>query len=251
MDTKVGTLVENLRAWLASSERIAVLTGAGISTESGIPDFRSEHGVWQDEDLLAAMTDRHLREAPDDFWPKYKRTFLRPEYVAAQPNDGHGAIAQLERRGKDVTVITQNVDGLHQLAGSTRVLEVHGSARFARCPRCRSEYGLDHLLAHDIPRCTREDAKGAVCGAVLHPDTVLFGQPVRHFDEAIRAIHRSDLLLVIGTSLTVEPVASLPECAQRDRTRVVIVNLEITSFDARADLVIHAKAGEVLREAVR
>ncbi|WP_035462101.1 NAD-dependent protein deacylase [Alicyclobacillus macrosporangiidus] len=242
--------LETLKTWLADSRRITVLTGAGMSTESGIPDFRSEQGVWQDETLLEAMTDHHLRNDPEDFWPKYKRTFLRPEYLRAMPNDGHLALARLEGQGKEVTVITQNVDGLHQLAGSTRVWEVHGSARLARCPRCGSEYGLAHILAEDVPRCTWEDAKGAVCGRVLHPDTVLFGQPVRHYDEALYAVRACDLLLVIGTSLTVEPVASLPKFADRASTRIVLVNLDETGFDPHAHLVIRAKAGEVLRQAV-
>ncbi|SFV04767.1 NAD-dependent protein deacylase [Alicyclobacillus macrosporangiidus] len=242
--------LKTLRTWLGDSHRITVLTGAGISTESGIPDFRSEKGVWQDEALLAAMTDHHLRNNPDDFWPKYKRTFLRPEYLRAQPNEGHRALARLEAQGKRVTIITQNVDGLHQLAGSTRVWEVHGSARSARCPRCGTEYGLSHILSEDVPRCTWEDVKGSVCGRVLHPDTVLFGQAVRHYGEALHAVQDCDLLLIIGTSLTVEPIASLPRFADRASTRIVLLNLDETDFDDRAHLVIHAKAGEVLRQAV-
>ncbi|MCL6516809.1 MAG: NAD-dependent protein deacylase [Alicyclobacillus sp.] len=242
--------MDTLRSWLEDSRRITVLTGAGMSTESGIPDFRSENGIWQDEALLGAMTDHHLREDPEDFWPKYKRTFLAPEYLRAEPNAGHRALARLEQLGKRVTVITQNVDGLHQLAGSSDVLEVHGSARIARCPRCGSEYGLDHILASDIPRCTWEDQKGAVCGRILHPDTVLFGQPIRHYEKSLYAIHACDLLLIVGTSLTVEPVASLPHFADHAATRIVLINLDETPFDPHADLLIHAKAGEVLARCV-
>jgi NAD-dependent deacetylase len=235
-----------LKRLIEKASDIVVLSGAGISTESGIPDFRSDNGVWQDPDLVRAMSDAWLRRFPSDFWPKFKQVFMRPEYLQARPNAGHLALAELERRGKRVTVLTQNVDGLHQLAGSTRVFELHGGVRKAHCPVCRQVYGLDDILAEEVPTCRWTNQKGAECGHVLHPDTVLFGQPVRHFELAAAAVHACDLLLVLGTSLTVNPVAELPVYARRAGVSIAVVNLDETYVDPFADVVIHAKIGDVL-----
>ncbi|MBX6352956.1 MAG: NAD-dependent protein deacylase [Thermoflavifilum sp.] len=245
-----STEIEELARLLQNSGRIMVLTGAGMSTESGIPDFRSENGVWQDHTLLEAMSDEYLRRYPEAFWPRFKSVFLRPEYVQAEPNMGHLALAALEQLGKPVSIYTQNVDGLHQKAGSRRVFEVHGSAKRAYCPVCGAVYGLDHVLREDVPRCHAFTMKGGDCDHILYPDTVLFGQPVRHYERALLAARECDLLLVIGSSLTVEPVASLPGWIDRQRTRLAIINLDETPYDDVADLVIHAKVGEVLPRAV-
>jgi NAD-dependent deacetylase len=239
-----------LQHLIEKASDIVVLSGAGISTESGIPDFRSENGVWQDPDLVRAMSDTWLRRFPHDFWPKFKQVFMRPEYLQARPNAGHLALAELERRGKRVTVLTQNVDGLHQLAGSTRVFELHGGVRKAQCPVCRQEYGLDDILAEEVPICRWTNPKGAECGHVLHPDTVLFGQPVRHLELAAAAVQACDLLLVLGTSLTVNPVADLPDYARRAGVRIAIVNLDETYVDPFADVVIHARIGDVLPKVI-
>jgi NAD-dependent deacetylase len=239
-----------LRNLILNSRKIAVLTGAGISTESGIPDFRSEKGVWQDETLMAAMSDWFLKTKPEQFWPLYKRGFMAPEYLNAAPNDAHVALARLEQQGKDVVIMTQNIDGLHQRAGNTHVLELHGNMRAAECPVCHSQYELDYIQSQDVPHCSWINQKGSECGFILHPQTVLFGQNVRFYEQAMEAVVDSDLVLVIGTSLTVDPVAQLPTYARRKRTKIVVVNLEPTYLDARADLVIHLGAGEVFRQVV-
>lgn len=241
--------IDRLVSLFANSQRILVLTGAGMSTESGIPDFRSQGGVWEDEELLTAMSDGYLRRHPEDFWPKFKATFLNEHFLFAEPNAGHRALVELEHKGKDVYVYTQNVDGLHRQAGSSRVMEMHGNARTAYCPRCHRKYNLDYVLNHAVPRCSWETPKGGVCDTILYPDTVLFGQAVRYLQECIGDLLKSDLLLVLGTSLTVEPVASLPMYKQRE-CPLVIINLEETRFDALADLLIQDKIGDVLPAAV-
>lgn len=240
--------VAGLKQLIQESTAISVLSGAGMSTESGIPDFRSAGGIWADEELMSAMSDRYLRLHPEDFWPKFKFGFMSKEYLSAQPNQGHYALARLADAGKDLVIFTQNVDGLHQAAGSKTVYELHGNMRTAICPRCHTEYGLDFLLQQDVPRCDWVNPKGQVCDTVLRPDTVLFGQMVRHYEEAVRSIRESDLLLVLGTSLMVEPVADLPSYVVKERTRLAIVNLDVTHYDSLADVVVHARIGDVLGE---
>ena len=244
-------VIEELAGLLQNSENIVVLTGAGMSTESGIPDFRSDSGLWQDDELMQAMSLNYLRYFPERFWPKFKHVFLRPEYLQAQPNSGHLALAELEGMGKRIQVFTQNVDGLHGVAGNTQVFELHGNLGKAKCPVCHTPYVLDHILATDVPRCTWENQKGALCGHVLDPDTVLFGQDVRHYGRAQLAIAKADLMLVLGTSLTVDPVAELPHFAiEQTRVQLVIVNLEPTYCDKWARLVIRGKVAEVVSQAV-
>ena len=240
-----------LQRYIRESQKITVLTGAGMSTESGIPDFRSPGGIWEDEETMIAMSLSYWQEYPELFWPKFKRIFMNELHLKAQPNAGHYAITHLEELGKQVTVLTQNVDGLHQLAGSTHVLELHGGIRQAFCPVCQSRYNLDYVLAEEVPRCSYVSIKGAVCDTVLQADVVLFEQEVRHLPEALRAVRTCDLMLVLGTSLTVYPVADLPRYVIQERTKLVIVNLDETEEDHRADLVIHDKVGKVLAEAVQ
>lgn len=243
--------VNELRTLIHDSQSIVVLSGAGMSTESGIPDFRSPGGVWEDEDLMNSMSERYLRLHPEEFWHKFKFGFMSPEYLKAKPNLGHYALVRMAKQDKDVSIFTQNVDGLHQLAGSRDVFELHGNIRDASCPRCQQEYDLAYLLQHDVPRCDWVNPKGQVCDTVLRPDTVLFGQMVRHYEDAVRAFSDADLVLVLGTSLMVEPVSDLPSYVAKERTRLAIVNLEATHYDALADLVIHARLGAILDEATQ
>lgn len=238
--------IKVLQHLVDNASDIVVLTGAGMSTESGIPDFRSSEGVWQNPDLVCAMSDDYLRQSPRQFWPKFKQVFMHPAYLKAEPNAGHQALSRLERMGKRVTIFTQNVDGLHQLAGSSTVFEMHGSVRTATCPVCRQEYGLAHILAEEVPTCHWINQKGAECGFVLSPDTVLFGQDVRHFDHAVTVIQNCDLLLVLGTSLMVDPVAELPNYGRKAKVPIGIVNLEETYLDGVVEVVLHEKIGEVL-----
>lgn len=246
MDVSISTL----RQWLGERERIVVLSGAGMSTESGIPDFRSNSGVWNNPDLMEAMTFSYLKRHPEQFWPKFKDVFMRPEYLAAVPHAGYAALASIEQSGKRLDVFTQNVDGLHQRAGNRSIYELHGNVREATCPACGQRYDLAYLLTDDVPRCQWITMKGAECDTILHPNTVLFEQPVRHYEEAVLAVARCDLMLVLGTSLTVDPVASLPVYLSKERAKLAIINLDETEWDGRADIVIRKPVGTVLPQLV-
>lgn len=236
--------LKSLTKWVEASRNIVALTGAGMSTDSGIPDFRSKDGVWSDQELFHSMNAAYLRIYPELFWPRFKRAFMSERYLHALPNRGHEVLASMERMGKNVTVITQNVDGLHQRAGNTCVFEVHGSAKSATCPSCHTRYDLSYLLDKDVPRCTARTPLGP-CDTILWPDVVLFDQAVRHFSEALQAVIHCDLMLVMGTSLEVHPVADLPTYRPL-QTKLVIINLEETALDGLADLVIHARLSDVL-----
>jgi NAD-dependent deacetylase len=238
--------MDTLRQWVRDSSNITVLTGAGISTESGIPDFRSPQGIWADEQLMDAMSKWYLEENPEDFWTKYKYAFLSDDLLRAEPNSAHLALAWLEEQGKRMRIYTQNVDGLHQQAGNRHVYEMHGSVRKAHCPICHRSYDVAHIMAEEVPYCRAYDVKGTDCHYILQPDTVLFGQEVRYFQEAAFSMMESDLVLIVGSSLTVYPVADLPQFAKQGRAKVALVNLERTDFDGLADIVIHGKAGAVL-----
>lgn len=217
---------------------IAVLTGAGISTESGIPDFRSPGtGLWNYVDPMKYSTVTALRTRPAEFW-KYFST-LRGAVEEFEPNHGHVALARMERSGHVQVVVTQNIDGLHSRAGSTRVLEVHGNLRTARCQDCGDRVALAEafaqLASRDIPLCG--------CGGRLRPDVVLFEDPMPPvFEEAWRKAAACGLLLVVGSSLTVWPAASLAEFAPR----LAIINREPTPADGRAEVVIRGSAGDAL-----
>jgi NAD-dependent deacetylase len=215
-----------------------VLTGAGVSTESGIPDFRSATGIWAKYDPYEVASIDAFRRDPERVWDFYA---LRLGVLAdAAPNAAHHALAELESRGLVQAVITQNVDGLHAEAGSRDVIEVHGSIGSAFCLSCgRDEEDVSELLP--LPRCLD-------CGAILKPGVVMFGEllPVAAMERATALARDAGLLLVVGTSLEVWPVAGLPEETLGRGGRLAIVNREPTPYDARAELVLHASAGEVL-----
>ena len=214
------------------------LTGAGVSTESGIPDFRSAGGIWTQFDPLEVASIDGFWADPERVWEFYG---LRLEVLrAARPNPAHLALAELEQAGLVRAVITQNVDGLHRAAGSRDVIEVHGTIATASCPRCgRREPDLEQLLP--LPRC-------ADCGAVLKPDVVMFGEllPAAAIERATELAQEAALLLVVGSSLQVWPVAGLPGETLRAGGRLAIVNREPTPYDDRASFVAHASAGEIL-----
>jgi len=220
------------------------LTGAGVSTPSGIPDFRSPtSGLWEKDNPMVVASITSFRADPQVFY-----NWLRPlaELILyAQPNAAHLALAHLEQRGLIKAVITQNIDGLHQKAGTRRVLEVHGHMRQATCIRCYTQVPANSLVARflltgEAPRCE--------CGGVFKPDAILFGEqlPVRVLNQAIAEVRRCDLLLVAGSSLHVVPAADLPFLAAENGANTIIINLEATDFDPRADLVIHGDVAEVL-----
>jgi NAD-dependent deacetylase len=218
-----------------------VLTGAGISTESGIPDFRSASGIWAQYDPAEVATIDAFHADPAKVWQFYGRRL--DSLADAEPNDGHRALAQLEARGWVQAVITQNVDRLHTRAGSRRVIDVHGTIGAARCLGCGTVVAADELRALlPVPACPE-------CGRVLKPDVVMFGEllPENAVAEAVDFASHAGVLLVVGSSLEVYPVAGLPLETLAAGGEVAIVNRGATPFDSRAAVTIDAGAGETLR----
>ncbi len=231
---------------IRSAGTVVALTGAGISVPSGIPDFRSPGtGLWENVDPMAVAHIDVFRRDPRQFWHFYGNRFtaLRDK----RSNGAHAALAELERRGVLEAVVTQNIDGLHAQAGTQELVEVHGSISHSSCLECLRQYELEDVrarLAADpdgVPRCD--------CLAPLKPDVVLFGEflPEAAMDRATELAERADVLLCVGSSLEVYPVAGLPRDTLEAGGRLAIVNREPTPFDAGADLVVHAAAGETLR----
>jgi NAD-dependent protein deacetylase/lipoamidase len=219
-----------------------VLTGAGISTESGIPDFRSAEGIWAQYDPAEVATVDALRRDPVRVWQFYA---LRLEVLSqAEPNDGHRALAELEERGWVRAVVTQNIDGLHQRAGSQEVVEVHGSLREAECIGCGVRIPMaDAVALLPLPACTE-------CGEILKPGVVMFGEvlPAAAIERAQQLVAEAELLLVVGSSLEVYPVAALPGETLAAGGALALVNRGGTPWDSRAELVLDAGAGATLRE---
>jgi len=233
--------VEELARLVRARQPCVVLTGAGISTESGIPDFRSPTGIWAQYDPMeVASIDAFLAD-PVKVWDFYGRRFDVLRH--AQPNDGHRALAELEDRGLVRAVITQNIDRLHERAGTRELVEVHGSIRTSSCLDCGEVVPLDEVLRLlPVPACPR-------CGRILKPDVVMFGELL---DEAVIArafalAVGARLLLVVGSSLEVYPVAGLPQETLAAGGSLAIVNRDETRYDARASVRIDAGAGETLR----
>ena len=217
-----------------------VLTGAGISTESGIPDFRSPTGIWAQYDPMEYATISAFRRDPAKVWEFYSLRF--DALSTAEPNAGHLALAELERAGLVSAVVTQNIDGLHLRAGSQDVIEVHGSIRTASCLECGEQIELDPSR----PECPR-------CGAILKPDVVMFGEllPAGAMERATELAGAASLLLVVGSSLEVYPVAGLPEVTLQSGGALAIVNKGSTPYDGLATVRIDAGAGETLGAVTR
>jgi NAD-dependent deacetylase len=242
--------VDELRQMLATAQRAVAFTGAGISTESGIPDYRSPTGIWTKfrpipfEDFLASA------EARRETW---RRRFASDEVLRkATPNAGHRAIARLIERGSMLAVVTQNIDGLHQASGvpEDQVIELHGNTTYAACLDCRRRYELawvQEIFAIDerLPLCT-------ACGGMVKTATISFGQamPEAAMARAQRLTLAADLFIVLGSSLVVYPAAGFPLLAKRNGSRLVIVNRESTEQDAMADLVINAEIGATMSRVV-
>jgi NAD-dependent deacetylase len=244
----VTSAILRLATLLAGSARTVVFTGAGMSTESGIPDFRSPGGVWSRMKPIDFDSFMRNEGARREAW---RRTFSGAAgWVGAKPNEGHFAIAHLVGIGKVSHVITQNVDNLHQAAGvpAPQVIELHGNAGYATCLVCRLRHELtdlrDPFLEQGrLPTCR-------ACGGIVKTATISFGQPMpvdamRRADAASRAC---DLFIVLGSSLAVYPAAALPMVAKANGAALAIVNREPTDMDGRADLVLHAEIGDVMRE---
>ena len=241
---RAATQARALADMIAASERAVVLTGAGISVPSGIPDFRSPGtGLWENVNPMDVAHIDAWRRDPDRFWKFYGERFA--SLVHIRPNRAHEAVAELERRGAVRAVITQNIDRLHRRAGSQRVIEVHGSIEFSRCMQCGARVPLETVIAilesgPGAPECV-------ACVAPLKPDVVLFGEllPAAAMEEAQSLAAEADLMLCIGSSLTVHPVAGLPDITLRSGGRLALVTAGETPYDSEADVLL---GGDVVGE---
>ena len=233
---------------MEEAKRIVVLTGAGVSTDSGIPDFRGPQGMWTKDPQAEKLSDIRYYVADPEIRRKSWQSRLGHPAWTARPNAGHAAIAELERRGKLHALITQNIDGLHQMAGNSgeRVIEVHGTVHSAVCLSCAWKGSMRETL--ERVRCGESDPPCARCGGILKSDTISFGQALvpEVIDRAMNAAAESDLFISIGTSLQVYPIAGAVPAAKRAGGRVVIVNAQPTPFDGIADAVFRGAIGETL-----
>ena len=243
--------VAQVAGWLRDAERVVALTGAGVSAESGVPTFRGDNGLWRNHDPMSLATPDAFRRDPRGVWAWYR--WRQALVRRCQPNAGHLALAELERRVPNFVLATQNVDGLHRAAGSTDVIELHGNLFADRCTRCghvRSAW--DDALGFEVdpgaperdpelPSCER-------CGGLTRPGVVWFGEnlPEGALERAGRAAASSDLLLVVGTSGVVYPAAGLASIAARAGARVVVVNPQQSAHDGVADLTVSASSADAL-----
>ena len=240
--------MESVRAWVDGARRVVVLTGAGISTDSGIPDFRGPQGVWTRDPEAEKLSSIHHYVADPEIRRKSWQSRLAHPAWKAKPNAGHAAIVELERRGKLHALITQNIDGLHQKAGNSpaRVIEVHGTVHAVVCLSCGWKGPMESALVR--VRAGESDPPCRDCGGILKSDTISFGQALAPgvIDRAMRVSAEADLFISVGTSLQVYPVAGSVPAAKRAGARVVIVNAEPTPFDGIADAVLREAIGESL-----
>jgi NAD-dependent deacetylase len=241
-------LIDRVRAWVEEARRVVVLTGAGVSTESGIPDFRGPQGVWTRDPQAEKLSDIRYYVADPEIRRKSWQSRLHHPAWTARPNAGHAAIAALERRGKLHALITQNIDGLHQKAGNSagRVIEVHGTVHAVVCLSCGWKGPMHAAL--DRVRGGERDPPCTVCGGILKSDTISFGQALvpEVIDRAMNAAAESDLFMSIGTSLQVYPISGAVPVAKRAGARVIIVNAQPTPYDGIADAVLRDAIGETL-----
>ncbi len=232
-----------LRKLIKDSNYIVIMTGAGFSVPSGIPDFRSNNGLYKEIDFLndnpeKILSNSYFRNQPEKFYQFYRSKMINSD---ALPNIAHYTIANLEKIGKVKAVITQNIDGLHQLAGSSNVVELHGSIHRNYCMKCGKSYKLpDISKANGIPKCD--------CGGIIKPDVVLYEESLSNklIEKAINEIEKADLLLVVGTSLLVYPAAGL--ISYYNKPNMVIINKDATPYDDFAKLVIHDKLETILTD---
>ncbi|HZQ27707.1 MAG TPA: Sir2 family NAD-dependent protein deacetylase [Acidimicrobiales bacterium] len=244
----MGSDLSAVRAWIDQAERVTVLTGAGISTDSGIPDFRGPQGVWTKNPAAEkTATLQHYLSDPEVRKQAWQNRLHSPAWTA-QPNAGHRALVHLEQRGKLHALVTQNIDELHQIAGSdpARVIEIHGTMRHVVCWSCGERAPMEKAL--ERVRAGEEDPACRTCGGILKSATISFGQNLNQADlmRAEAAATACDVLLAVGSSLTVYPAAGLVPLAKQSGARVVIVNAEPTPFDGLADAVVNAPIADVL-----
>ncbi len=238
----MNSAVEDLRNIIQKYDNIVFFGGAGVSTESGIPDFRSVDGLYNqqyDYPPETILSHTFYRRNPKEFFRFYRNKML---FTGAKPNTAHKKLAELEQQGKVRAVITQNIDGLHQAAGSKVVLELHGSVLRNYCENCGQFYDVQFILdSRDVPKCTK-------CGGPVKPDVVLYeeGLDQKTISDAIRFIHEAEVLIIGGTSLAVYPAAGLIDYFKGDK--LIVINKSPTPRDAHADLLIQAPIGEVFAQ---
>lgn len=234
---------QELQSIIEQSKKIVFLGGAGISTESGIPDFRSADGLYKAKKAYGLLPETLLShdffmDYPDVFFDYYRKNLLYPD---AKPNKAHKALAKLEQAGKLTAVITQNIDNLHQAAGSKNVLELHGSVYRNYCMRCHKFYSVDTIInSTGVPRCS--------CGGIIKPDVVLYGEGLDYsiLARSVDSIQNADTMIIGGTSLSVYPAAGLVDYFDKKNHNLVLINLSHTPRDQDATLVIHEKIGDAL-----
>ncbi|MFC2093925.1 NAD-dependent protein deacylase [Bacteroidota bacterium] len=236
--------IDKLKEIVSTARRIVAFTGAGISAESGIPTYRGDDGVWHKYDPAKYANIHNFLKDPQYYWNFFKEVRF-PVIKKAKPNKAHIALARLEENGKLEAVITQNIDGLHQLAGSKSILELHGNTRRISCLNCKKQHTMDEVysrLETQLPPLCSE------CSGILKPEVVFFGEslPVIVLEEAVNVTNECDLFLAIGSSLVVQPAASLPLMAKEKGAKLVIINKDATPLDTFADIVFHTTASEVL-----
>ncbi len=240
-------MLPEIAEWLQASSSTVAFTGAGISTESGIPDFRSPGGVWATSQPVYFDDFVASADARREYWRQ--KSIAHRDFSDAQPNPGHRILAKWEQSGRLETIITQNIDGLHQLAGSQSVCELHGTARAVACLECNERFAdverlVKEFLATDQPPSCPD------CGGIMKHATISFGQslPSDVLEAASKASRRAELFLAMGSSLVVHPAASLPAMAREQGARLVIINRDPTPLDDQADAVVHASIGETLEK---
>ena len=237
---------DKLKEMISASDNIVFFGGAGVSTESGIPDFRSEKGIYNTVHKYGCSPETILSHSffmrkPEIFYDFYKTTMI---YEDAEPNEAHKALARLEKMGKLKAVVTQNIDGLHQKAGSEKVYELHGSVLRNYCMKCRKPYSLADIMAQEgVPRCPE-------CGGMIKPDVVLYEEGLDDWQirQSVKAISEADVLIVGGTSLNVYPAAGFINYYKGNK--LVLINMSETPYDRHADLLIHDSIGKVLKYCV-
>lgn len=241
--------IEKIAQFLTESRHTIAFTGAGISTESGIADFRSPGGIWSRYQPVMYQDFLKSEDARRQYWKMKKEGYH--EMIAAKPNDGHRALARLEDAGKLVAVITQNIDGLHQEAGSNHVLELHGTNRYGLCLECHAQFVVEEIQKSlesgvEIPLCKH-------CGRLLKMATISFGQslPADVLSEAFDLAAVSDLVLALGSSLVVEPAASIPLQAKNSGAKLVIINNAETPLDGLADAVVRQSIGATMYQVLK
>jgi NAD-dependent deacetylase len=240
---------ENVISLIRKSKRIVAFSGAGISTEAGIPDFRGPGGLWEDSGLMEQLSISGFQRDPEAFYRANIRLFS--DIWKAEPTAAHRLLARLEDLGKLSAVVTQNIDGLHHAAGSRKVFELHGTYRTGHCPKCAAAFEMGNFYLEiqagrlKVPLCPG-------CATSIKPDVVLFGDmlPVDAWQSAVDAASECDLMLVLGSSLVVYPAAELPMIAISSGAPVVIVNLEATAYDNLAKVVVRGKLGDFAKSAL-